>query len=193
MKICEIDGCEEPVRARGMCNVHYRRLLRTGDPNTVKIIHGDTVARFLSKVDKNGPFDCWIWTGHTNDWGYGVLGVGGNQNQLAHRWSYEHHIAPIPDGLVIDHLCRVRNCVNPAHLEPVTPAQNTGRGGHGLKTHCVNGHEYNEANTQWVTARVCKACRDDQKGAYYATHRKNLKVQRIPKRKSKSDPKEGNT
>lgn len=160
-KFCSIEECGEPVRARGWCNVHYRRWLRTGDPILVKVIHGDTEARFWSKVIDLGT--CWVFTGHLNETGYGMLGVGGNKNQLAHRWSYEHFVGPIPDGLVIDHLCRVRNCVNPKHLEPVTIGENSARSPlAGVnKTHCINGHEYTTENTQIVVTRVCRACRSD--------------------------------
>lgn len=152
------------MRARGWCNVHYRRWLRTGDPLLVKVIHGDVEARFWSKVDKNGPRGCWLWTGCLNDDGYGLLGIGGTRNRLAHRWSYERHVGPIPAGLELDHKCRVRSCVNHAHLEPVTRDENQRRGAtNGNKTECPQGHPYDDENTQWVLVRVCRACRTAQK------------------------------
>lgn len=85
---------------------------------------------FLShvQVDENG---CWLWTGATSPQGYGRFNAGLREdarNVLAHRWSYEHHVGPIPDGLDLDHLCRVRHCVNPEHLEPVTRQENVQRG-----------------------------------------------------------------
>lgn len=83
------------------------------------------VDRFLSKVDKTDS--CWLWNGRTTPSGYGNFRVGGRQVP-AHRWAYENFVGPIPSGLQIDHLCRVRNCVNPAHMEPVTSAENTRRG-----------------------------------------------------------------
>lgn len=86
----------------------------------------------------------------------------------AHRWSYEHFVGPIPDGYVIDHLCKVTLCVNPAHLEPVTQRTNLHRSDtfqarNTAKTHCPAGHLYDEANTRIKRARrgnrrVCKKC-----------------------------------
>ncbi len=83
----------------------------------------------------------------------------------AHRFAYELLVGPIPDGLVIDHLCRVRHCVNPAHMEPVTRWENTLRGGSfsavaARQTHCVNGHPFDEENTHVDRRgfRRCRAC-----------------------------------
>lgn len=105
------------------------------------------------------PAECWLWEGYINPDGYGRLGQVG-----AHRISYELHVGPIPDGLVIDHLCRVRHCVSPDHMEPVTNRENILRGRIGeqcLRTHCPHGHEYDEANTivQGDGKRRCRACR----------------------------------
>jgi hypothetical protein len=94
--------------------------------------------------------------------GYGAFMVGG-RNVRVHRWAYETLVGPIPDGLVIDHLCRVRNCVNPDHLEPVTHRENIRRGEAGawnrVKTHCPQGHEYTPENTRYSgTTRNCREC-----------------------------------
>ena len=102
---------------------------------------------------------CLVWVGATNSRGYGVVIVNGHQ-ELAHRVAYEAHFGPIPDGHVLDHLCRVRNCVRPEHLEPVSHAENQRRRS-DAQTHCKWGHEYTAANT--VVARngwrTCRACR----------------------------------
>lgn len=84
----------------------------------------DVPHRFMSKVDTSG--DCWLWTGYAAADGYGRFSVGGRAGRrvLAHRWSYEHFVGPIPDGMTIDHQCLVRRCVNPHHLRPVTHKQN---------------------------------------------------------------------
>ena len=66
---------------------------------------------------------CWEWTGHVNNAGYGRV-----KNDYAHRLAYEMFVGPIPDGADLDHLCRRRSCVNPAHLEPVTRSENVRRG-----------------------------------------------------------------
>src|SRR6266496_2265386 len=90
------------------------------------------VTRFWAKVDRSGGSRaCWLWTGKTGRDGYGRIGLGGRGALVrvrAHRFAYELLIGPIPDGLQIDHLCRVRHCVNPAHLEPVTQRENILRG-----------------------------------------------------------------
>jgi hypothetical protein len=119
--------------------------------------------RFWAKVDKSG--DCWQWTAALNSAGYGKFSVGSKQQLLAHRYAYELMVGPIPEGLELDHLCRVRRCVNPAHLEPVTTRENVMRG-YARKTHCVHGHEYTPENTRLVHRanrpgpfRLCLACR----------------------------------
>lgn len=104
---------------------------------------------------------CWLWTGCKQNAGYGVLA-----GKLVHRLSYERHVGPIPEGLTIDHLCRVRLCLNPAHLEAVTLAANVLRGEslparNARRTHCPQGHPYDQANTYvnpktgWRMCRVC--------------------------------------
>jgi len=81
--------------------------------------------RFFSHIELDGS--CWAWTGYVSPNGYGQMGDN-RRIHYVHRWAYEHFIGPIPEGLVIDHLCRNRRCVNPAHLEPVTAEENWRRG-----------------------------------------------------------------
>lgn len=106
--------------------------------------------------------DCWQWLGRTSD-GYGHFNVLGGF-MLAHRFSYEFLVGSIPEGLVLDHLCRNRACVNPAHLEPVTYQTNILRGNglaaqNAAKTHCPSGHPYDEVNTLRLNGRRhCRAC-----------------------------------
>lgn len=121
--------------------------------------------RFWNKVDKSG--DCWEWQATKTRSGYGHFRVG-NKLVSAHRFAYELEIGKIPDGLVIDHLCRNRSCVNPKHLEPVTSKINSLRGiNHNTaKTHCPNGHEYNETNTRITPngKRKCRICHKMSEG-----------------------------
>jgi hypothetical protein len=121
--------------------------------------------RFWEKVDKSG--ECWLWTAGKESEGYGRFKLNG-KGCKAHRISYELEVGPIPEGLQIDHLCRVRHCVNPEHLEAVTQRENILRGvgitaRHAQATHCPQGHEYNEANTytnrQERSCRVCNRVR----------------------------------
>jgi hypothetical protein len=118
---------------------------------------------------------CWLWLGKLDKDGYGTLGVNYAMKK-AHRASYEFARGPIPPGLHIDHLCRVRCCVNPDHLEPVTCRENLMRG-KGLaainhaKTHCVHGHEFTPDNTYFHRSRrgrICKTCIYARKRAYRA-------------------------
>lgn len=109
---------------------------------------------------------CWRWTGARNPDGYGTFYVDRARRSVpAHRFAYEQFVGPIPEGRHIDHLCRHRWCVNPYHMEPVTPAENTLRGEsfsalNAQKTHCPQGHPYDEANTYVGAsgARYCRTC-----------------------------------
>lgn len=168
---CSIPRCDRIVYARGWCRKHYDRWRLKGDlaigrgPLRVK----PAEERFWPKVDTNGPVPtyaphlgpCWIWLAHVYPSGYAGFGRGrrGSGMTYAHIWSYEHHVGPIPGGLELDHLCRVRRCVNPDHLEPVTHAENVRRAS-SAQTHCRHGHPYDEANTyiDGVGKRHCRTC-----------------------------------
>ena len=132
---------------------------------------------FLDKivVVENG---CWLWAAALSRKGYGRVSGPNRLMRMAHRVAYKHWVGSIPEGLQLDHLCHNndkrclggdtclhRRCVNPDHLEPVTHRENGIRGinAQRLKTHCPQGHPYDESNT-WVThehgwrVRRCRAC-----------------------------------
>lgn len=113
---------------------------------------------------------CLQWIG-AEDWdGYGRFYIGDSKEVRAHRWSYEYHVGPIPVGLVIDHLCRNKLCVNPNHLEAVTDRVNVLRGVgpsalHAKKTHCPAGHPYAGDNLyihEPSNMRRCRTCQREQ-------------------------------
>lgn len=130
---------------------------------------GSPLQRFYAKVQKTET--CWLWIGGHKAAGYGQFLVD-RRKVIAHRWSYEHFVGPIPKDLEIDHLCRNPPCVNPAHLEAVTREENCRRQW-ADKTHCVNNHEYTEANTyMWrdrngYLCRRCRTCNTQKANEYY--------------------------
>lgn len=140
--------------------------------------------RLMAKVQPVPWSGCWLWTGYIDQLDYGQFAFGGKVKK-AHRVSYELHRGPIPLGLEIDHLCRVRCCVNPDHLEAVTRSENIRRGtGPDLLrvsrraraatvTHCPQGHPYDEANTKWISQykRACRACQSAYQRRHYLKHK----------------------
>lgn len=127
--------------------------------------------RFWKYVEKTD--DCWLWRGGTAN-GYGKFLVSWKNRERkqirAHRWAYQSIVGPIPDGLVLDHTCGIKLCVNPAHLEAVTQRENTLRSPIGSpqvnarKTECKYGHPFSGENlrihfVRGLQRRSCVICR----------------------------------
>lgn len=129
------------------------------------ITEAERLRRFWGRVDKSG--DCWLWTGAQFKSGYGLVKWEA-RTRKAHQIAWELTRGPLPFPLEPDHLCRVRNCVRPEHIEWVTHAENIRRArmavgaanGNGRKTHCAQGHEYTPDNTRVGKSgkRYCRAC-----------------------------------
>lgn len=130
------------------------------------------IDRLLSKMSPVPECGCWIWLGSLNNKGYGQISLGGRRRGcgLAHRVSYTLLVGDIPEGLTIDHLCRVKSCINPAHMETVPGRENHRRGLPQMiaaaqkrvasKTHCKRGHKYTlETTGLQPSGRFCKLCR----------------------------------
>lgn len=138
--------------------------------------------RIASKIqiDANG---CWLWMGSKTRKGYGMVSWLA-KNRAVHRFAYLHLVGPVPDGLQLDHICRVRHCMNPSHLEPVTAMENTYRGEsfaavNASKTHCPSGHEYTPENTYsrpGSRARYCRTCHNTHSRKYKADRRQLAKA-----------------
>lgn len=186
MKLCKFPDCTNTTEhgGRGWCGTHWLRWRKYGDP---AVVHQsgrrreDPWVRF-DKYTEALPTGCWLWTGPTNNQGYGELWTG-EKLVGAHRWSYEQFIGDLPQEVTmgLDHTCHTkgckeggpcqhRACVNPLHLKPLTKVENTKRGKSGQhqasRTHCPEGHEYTPENTMLVKQsggrpgfyRRCREC-----------------------------------
>ncbi|MEE8207870.1 MAG: HNH endonuclease signature motif containing protein [Nitrosomonadaceae bacterium] len=164
---CSVDSCDRLSRTKGMCDKHYRYHKIHG---TTELIIKTQSERFKEKCEKVTESGCIIWICSTDKNGYGTTQYNGKVT-YAHRAAYIEKNGEIPNGLEIDHLCRVRSCVNPDHLEAVTHKENCNRSiSHNtLKTHCPEGHPYSGDNLYFYkkgNKRDCKACARERDKKY---------------------------
>lgn len=138
--MCAVETCERDDFCRGWCNMHYQRWYKYGDPLAMKQ-RPHWTKLFWAKVDRHASNDCWTWSGSVNRRGYGAVKSTFLGTPHAHRVAYMLLVGPIPAGLTLDHLCRNRVCVNPAHLEAVSHAENVRRAVED-RTHCKKGHPW---------------------------------------------------
>lgn len=153
--------CNTPTHNLKYCSRRCAGIVNTKILNTAEL--------FWSKVDKSA--ECWLWQGKLDAQGYGVAklyGFSGGHNRGAHRIAYYLEKGDISQGLVLDHLCRTPQCVNPSHLEAVTQHENQRRSPISMmnKTHCIRGHEFNDFNTRYErnNKRVCRWCSNIRHG-----------------------------
>lgn len=179
-RICSVSRCNREHIAKGFCAGHYQRWKKYGAVGKLKLrltLPGSTLEeKFLARVRKTNS--CWNWTGYIHlKTGYGMFTGGRGRDKkgrlrsgTAHRLSWLLFRGPIPNGLEPDHTCRIRKCVNPAHLELVTHQVNVLRGTSpsavcAAKTHCDAGHPLSGKNllrdTGKKKGRRCRTCRNN--------------------------------
>jgi hypothetical protein len=162
--LCRYEGCDRAARNRGYCGKHYNQLWSAG-----VLTKRTPMDRFVERLTQGetefAGTKCILWSGARSN-GYGYFGVDGSE-VLVHRWIYEQKVGRIPSGYQVDHLCRVRLCVNERHLEAVTQYENNMRSDsrsaiNARKTHCSNDHALVEGNLYDPRNghRKCKRCSD---------------------------------
>lgn len=183
---CSIPECNSPARRESFCWRHWAFWDATGDPlSTVQLLrNASPFTRMMRFVVEDTATGCWMWTGGKNGDGYGLAklirpGLPAS-TQMAHRAVYKALVGPI-EAESLDHLCRVRACVNPEHMEPVSMKVNTRRGNtlaarYAERTHCDKGHEFSPENTiirsdKGGRARRCRECKRAQGRGRYVPRR----------------------
>jgi hypothetical protein len=201
---CSADTCTDVVHAEGYCRTHYYRRRKHGDTaprprrRVAPLPHSAGAGeRFWHRVDKAGPVPnerprlgpCWLWLGGLTSDGYGLFRPKKGQQASAHRFAWSALGLPLIQGLTLDHLCRRRDCVRPSHLEQVTHAENIARSNsictaNGAKTHCKDGHLFDECNTLTPRrgARGCRTCYN----VWRRRRRATLRLSRVDQAVAKS-------
>ena len=151
---CTVEGCSRKAPQKGLCTMHYQRVQKTGSTEIDNPRYTDPEEAFAARTAKDG--DCITWTGLRNIHGYGVIHHGGKKIP-AHRYAWERENGPIPEGMVIDHLCWNRACVEADHMRLVTQAQNTQNlsGPRVGSKSGIRGVSWRKDRNRWlVTAKV---------------------------------------
>ena len=165
-RVCDINGCERKHYARGWCTLHYGRWFAKGTTHEPNPHYHDPEESFAART-RQAEGGCLIWTGRLDKIGYGRIAAHGNRQYMAHRYAWERVNEAIPEGMVIDHLCHNRACVNADHLRLVTQAQNmqnikSGRAG---SKSGIRGVNWREDMGKWA-ARVMVAGKSHWGGLY---------------------------
>lgn len=166
MNPCIEPDCDRPRRAQGRCGKHYQAARAHGVLATIQPQGRTALERFYAYLDTHDPAQCWRWQGATDKDGYGVFSPSGKGTVRVHRWAYEQLVGPIPDGLVLDHLCEQRDCANPQHTRPTTNRNNVLRSAtspsavNARKAECHQGHALAGDNLTVNAngARLCRIC-----------------------------------
>ncbi len=181
VRLCEFPGCDRPYYARGVCKSHCSQLWN-GKPLTPLILtarpQGTPPRTDYDEIPCQTPGlvgPCHVSKSRSIVCGYATAKFKGKSIRL-HRYVFElAKGSPIADGMMIDHMCRVKRCINPAHLREVTPKINSTENIVRVqKTHCPQGHEYNAENTKIRRgAKECKVCHRNQSKSSYHRKRKS--------------------
>ena len=121
VKKCSVENCNSERNAKGLCGKHYMRLMRHGSPDKGNSRYSSPKKAFNSRIETRG--NCIVWTGSKDSDGYGRMRIG-DHLVSAHRFAWEQYYGPIPENMVIDHICHNPDCVKKEHLRLATQAQN---------------------------------------------------------------------